>query len=284
MSRLRRQKNNSDKKKSNSDYSDILSRIQDIEDVEDYVKQVTYGRSGTGKTTYSATWPKPILHIDIREKGTKSIKKIPGVKTILAMEWDDIEKIYWMLESSKHEFKTVTLDNVTGLQELAIREALKREGREGETPYKNTYGTAASLMKTWLINYRDLPMHVHFIAQDRIMGADEEEGGDQLTPEVGPRVMPSVATILNAAVDIIGQTYLYEVTKKIKGEIKRVVEYRLRLGPHAYYTTKIRVPRGVKVPEYIVDPTFEKVVAVMEGQIPSDDKSQSSTKLKRKNK
>lgn len=281
MSRLRPQRSK-DKKKSNSDYSDILGRIQDIEDVEDYVKQVTYGRSGTGKTTFSATWPKPILHVDIREKGTKSIKKVPGVKTILITEWDDFEKIYWMLESGKHDYKTVTLDNVTGLQELAIREALKREGREGETPYKNTYGTAASLMKTWLINYRDLPMHVHFIAQDRVIGADEEEGGDQLTPEVGPRMMPSVVTILNAAVDVIGQTYLSEATKKVNGEIKRVVEYRLRLGPHAYYTTKIRVPRGVKVPEYLIDPTFEKVVEVMEGQSPSGDKPQGSTKLKRK--
>jgi hypothetical protein len=77
--------------------------------------------------------------------------------------------------------------------------------------------------------------------------------------------MPSVASFLNGAVKIIGNTYIRE-RHEIKDKRKvRSVEYGMRLGPHAYYTTKVRSPVGVAVPDAIVDPTYEKLLAIMRG-------------------
>jgi hypothetical protein len=167
------------------------------------------------------------------------------------------------------KFKTVILDTVSMMQDLALSHILEGSNREvGALLHKKDWGEASSLLKTWLMNFRDLKMNVVFIAQDRVsQGEEESEDSDgQILPEVGPRLMPSVASTLNAAVSIIGNTFVQEKIKKIKTEEKKIIErreinYCLRIGPHAYYATKIRKPKAIEVPSYIKDPTYEKLVA-----------------------
>ena len=49
-----------------------------------------YGRSGTGKTTLAGTFPKPVLVLDINDKGVGSIA---DVKDVYVMEIESIEDI-----------------------------------------------------------------------------------------------------------------------------------------------------------------------------------------------
>ena len=118
---------------------------------------------------------------------------------------------------------------------------------------------------------RNLPVESVFICQERIfgMGDEEDDGLGQLEPEVGPKLMPSVKNDLNASVSIIGNTFIrLKLTKeKVDGKIKRTAEkqYCLRVGPNQVYTTKIRKPKGIEAPDYIVDPTFRKIKAIMKG-------------------
>ena len=105
-------------------------------------------------------------------------------------------------------------------------------------------------------------------------------------PSVGPRLMPSVASALNAAVKIIGNTMIREqVEKKAGGKVKRTVSYCLRIGPHAYYATKIRQPKGSYVPDILEDPSYNALVSLMKGKLkpPAPEPEASVTKrLKRK--
>jgi hypothetical protein len=41
-----------------------------------------YGRSGTGKTTLSASWPKPILYLNIKDNGTDSISDVEDIDVV----------------------------------------------------------------------------------------------------------------------------------------------------------------------------------------------------------
>lgn len=227
---------------------------------------LAWGRPGTGKTTFGATFPGPILLLDIREKGTDSVSNVKGLKVGSIEEWSQFEEVYWYLAKGEHDFKTVIIDQVSQLQDLAMAQAKKELG-ETRDPRK-IFGEAGSLMKTWLLNYRDLNelgIHVVFLAHDRVSKADEGAGDDQLEPEVGPRVMPSVASFLNGLVKIIGNTYINEAFSIVNKRKVRSVEYGMRLGPHAYYTTKVRSPVGIASPESIVNPTFEKLLAIMRG-------------------
>lgn len=143
---------------------------------------------------------------------------------------------------------------------------MHEEGKEVMS--QRLWGVVSGLMKTWLLNYRDLieeGINVAFLAHDRVSKGDSDEDEDTLDPQVGPRLMPSVAGTINGAVKVIGNTFVREVFGE-GGE--RSVEYCMRLGPHAYYTTKIRNPLGTVVPESIVNPTYESIMKLMaEGEV-----------------
>ena len=88
--------------------------------------------------------------------------------------WDDFEMTYWWLKKHPNAYDSVAVDTLTQLQQLAIRKILEdkskdpdRAGDFGAMTMKE-WGAVASLMKTWIVNFRDLPMQVLFIAQDQI--------------------------------------------------------------------------------------------------------------------
>lgn len=231
---------------------------------------LAYGRSGTGKTTFASSFPKPLLLLDIKEKGTDSISNVKDVQVAKIEDWHQIEDVYWYLDRGKHGFKTVVLDQMTALQDLAMRKVMKDEGKEeGDHTSKRIFGMVSGLMKTWIEHYRDLidrDVHVVFLAHDRVTTSDDDTAGDErIDPSVGARMMPSAASFLNGAVKIIGNTFIRENYTIENRRKVRSVEYCMRIGPHAYYTTKTRSPVGVTAPEVIVDPTYDKLVAVMEG-------------------
>lgn len=238
-----------------------LSRIKAVADLPTHLKILTYGRSGTGKTTILATAPKPLLLIDVRDKGTVSIKSTPDVFVLEISSWTDFEDAYWYLEGAgKEKFKSVAVDTVTQLQDYAIEEALKDD--EGGAMTMKRWGEVSSAMKQWITLYRDLPMNVIFTAQDRVTEREGEFDDGVIEPEVGPYVMPSVAKTLCAAVDVIGNTFIREREVKAPGKdgketSKLVTEFCMRVGPNARYITKLRRPSNVKpAPKVIVNPTF----------------------------
>ena len=258
-------------KTNNSKFADLEKRITPVADLGLVVAACFYGRAGTGKTTLACSFPGPILILDIREKGTDSVSDLENVDMLPVEDWGDIEKVYWYLKSNPTKYKTVIWDAVSAAQDYALIEALEKHGKsEGDQLSKRDFGVAGGLMKTWITNYRDLVedgINVVFLAHDRTTDGQDGEDGE-LTPSVGPRLMPSVASALNAAVKMIGNTFIREVTeKKPGGKLKRTVSYCMRLGPHAYYATKIRQPKGSYVPEILEDPSYNDLVSLMKGQL-----------------
>lgn len=259
------------KNRDSADYSDIARKIKPVETLPFNLTMVTYGRPGTGKTTFAATFPRPALLLNVKEDGTDSISDVKGVDTVRINTWDEFEQTYWYLKSGKTKYKTVIIDAVTQLQELCIEKY--REGRpEDEVLSQRIWGQVSGAMKKWLVDYRDLVNGsgveaVNFICHDRVHDT-EDSGGGQLDPEVGPRLMPSVAGHLCGAVKVIGYTFIKELKQKdpTKKSKKTEVEYRMRLGPHPYYTTKVRQPKSSFTPDSIVNPSYDKIVRIMKGQ------------------
>ena len=243
--------------------------IHPVSQLPQVLSVMAYGRSGTGKTTFASTFPKPILLLDVREKGTDSVSNVPQLDVGEINDWEAFEAMYWYLAQEKHKYKTVVVDQITQLQDLAIVKAMKDDGKDPkESISKRNWGQGAGLMKTWLLNYRDLidnGMHVVFLAHDRMTSGEDDSGEDQIDPSVGARLMPSVASFVNGMVKIIGNTFIRETyTIENKRKIKSV-EYAMRIGAHAYFTAKARSPVGFTVPASIVNPSFDHLVSVMQG-------------------
>jgi len=250
-----------------TDYSEVIKRIKSVdEELLSKMTAVFWGRTGTGKTTLLSTFPKPILILDMREEGTDSVANLgKDVKVIVIQDWNEIEQIYWYLKGGKHGFKTIGWDTVSQSQDLCIREVMRKSGKKpGDHMSEGTWGTVSSKLKYWLLEYRDLPMNVVFNAHDRVNKVDEDE--EQLIPEVGPQVIPSVAKTMTGAVKVIGHTFIKEVTKKTSKGLEVYNEYRLRISPHSIYQARIRKPMGAYAPSTIKDPTYEKLVKIMKGE------------------
>lgn len=237
---------------------------------------VFYGKSGTGKTTIAATFPTPILLLDCKDEGEDSIADVEGVDVKEVTCAEDIDDIYWFLKKNPKRYKTVVFDTMSGLQQILVEEVVgdkagKKNAGDWGTMRKQDWGDIASLMKRWVIDFRDLPVEMVFIAQDRVFnGGDEGDDNEELAPEVGPRVMPSVASALNAAVSVIANTFIRIrfVKKKVDGKEKEIkkVEYCLRVGPNPVYITKIRKPKDVAAPEVIVNATYQDIIDVITGE------------------
>ncbi len=255
--------------------SSLESRIVPVGKMSDYWLSIAvYGRSGTGKTTFAGTAPKPLLILDVNDRGTISVKGQPETYVLSIEKWEDFEEAYWYLKSGNHNFQSVVIDTLTQLQDLAIRQVVGNESSDTVIS-RRAWGTVSALMKTWVLNFRDLPLCKIFICQDRITTTSDDENDtdpEMIAPEVGPALSPSVARTLNAAVDVIGQTFIRErlttvKTKKGGEKPKVVVEYCMRIGPHARYLTKIRRAKpGTKLPPIVGDPTFDKILKLVKGE------------------
>ena len=165
---------------------------------------------------------------------------------------------------------------------------MEEDGKTNEIVTKRQWGSAAGKLKTWIINYRDLvdrDLNVVFLAHDRVNEGDEGEDGE-LTPTVGPRLMPSVASIMTASVKLIGNTFIRETHEKLEGgKMKRNVVYCMRIGPHAYYETKIRQPKGSFTPDIIENPDYNVMVSLMKGEFKPEPKQEpANRKLLKKGK
>lgn len=261
----------------------IIKKIKPVKKTSGGLKAVLYGKAGSGKTTLACTFPGPALILDVKEKGTDSVLDVKGLKVIQVDEWDEVQDVYWMLKKSDHPFKTVIWDTVSQVQDLYIIELLQESNRDVDNPggwgtmTKKMWGEVSNKLKAEIVNWRDLDMNVVFIAHDRVFvpGGDDEERdeSEEILPSVGPRVMPSVADVLNAAVGVIGNCFVRQHIKprrKLKsGKIikeKRRIEYCLRIGPNAIYATKMRKPRKIMLPDILVDPTYKSIVDLSEGK------------------
>jgi AAA domain len=210
-----------------------------------YLKLLVYGQNGKGKTRFGASADKVLL-IDCNEKGTLSIRNFPA-QVYKVETWTDIDLAYWLLHSGQHDFETVVLDTVTSLSQLCMRFILGDESsrdptRDPNMPSKREWGKLGELMRTIILNFRNLPMNVVFLAQER-RGFTDDDAED--APEVFPEVSPSVRTTLTSSVDIIGRVFVKEVVTSKGGKKVAEPSYRMLIGPSERYVTKDRSESGL---------------------------------------
>lgn len=240
----------------------VKRRIVPVSQAEQFVKVLVYGVNGAGKTRFAATAPKPLI-IDINEKGTDSVKDYPGVDVFHAKTWADVVYAFWFLHEGGHGYDSVVIDNLTSLQNMCMRHVLKENSdrdpnKDPTTPTQRDWGKLAELLKPRILDFRNLDMHVIFIAQERILKDKNEEGEDSVDSVHVPDMSPGSRGVAMGAVGVIGRIYQRELTTTVKGKEKSVWEPRMLVGPHESYITKDRTGNLGRI---VRNPTVPKIIA-----------------------
>lgn len=140
------------------------------------IKAVVYAGPGSGKTTFGGTCPKPIFAS--AEGGLLSIAHLaPAYAEIKTLQ--DLAELLAFLRKGGHGFESVVIDSITEISEIIKADIEKRTGKAMQI---QDFGTLAKKIRDILRGFRDLDMHVLFIAQEK-----NEKDGDKIE-----RVMPSL--------------------------------------------------------------------------------------------
>lgn len=264
----------------------VIDRIEQLEHMDvGGVKLNVYGRSGTGKTTFAATFPKPILWIvcsgsgkpgELRSIDTPEYRKT--IKQVVLENPTEVHELVAHCKANEDKYKTVVLDHASGLQDLTLKSILGLDELPPQLSWglatQQQYGQLALQMKEMLRALLDLPQHVVIIAQERDFNTDNDN--QLLMPYVASALSPSIVGWLQPACDYICQTFIRGRTEEQTVKIgkttsimnKRIggVDFCLRTAPHDVFTTKFRVPKGRELPPEIIDPDFNKLMKVINGK------------------
>jgi hypothetical protein len=245
-----------------SDISLVKAKMIKASDIQTEFKACFYGRNKVGKTRLACSSGLDTFLIDCNEKGTDSVRGNSNVTVYPMTKYDDLDPAYWYLKSSNHPHKVVVIDTISMLATIGMKWVLKDDldrdlDRDPLTPDKRSWGKLGEAMKETILRFRNLPMHVIFLAQEKTTTSDDDDGGTVI--EVHPELSPAPRSTLLSAVGTIGRLYIKEVERNEK----TVMERRLLLGAHPKYVSGTRFSEELKYVE--INPTLDKILAKING-------------------
>lgn len=168
------------------------------------IKAVIYGGSWSWKTSFGGTCPNPIFAS--AEGWLLSIAHInPDYVEIKSLE--DLSGLLTYLKTQPHEYKTVIIDSITEISEIIKADIQKRSGKMME---QRDWWTLAKKIRDILVGFRNLDMHVLFIAQEKV-----EKDGDQVIKTV-PSLNGKAADEIAYFMDIVGYLMIDSSTNERK--------------------------------------------------------------------
>lgn len=237
----------------------MLKSAVDISKLGQCQLWVIYGKSNSGKTWVSSTFPKPLLYIGIGDDGSNTIASVSGIKGIQIHSVAELKSLAEeLLEDTR--YRTVVVDTFSLLtNEWTDEKVIKKSKRMTQ-----------QLWGDLKIDTEELIKYMHLVAEKKIVvltcheSTDSIEGlEDEITPDVRPSVTKGARTYLEGMAN-----YGIHTTKIIK-EIQKgattqeVVRYAADVGPNPYYWTKMQINPAIKLPKRMINPTYDKLMQVL---------------------
>lgn len=216
------------------------------------LKALFYGPPGSGKTVLGATAPTPLV-LDF-EDGSMSIREAK-VDLYPIRKWEDVTDAWYTLATEGHSWKSVVIDTVSMMQEVASRETKLLSDFTAGTDPRHSYGKISAIMKDIIWKFALLPMNVIFLAQMRIEDVEPGDKPEEGTYPLLPDVTPSIYKVLAAAPDVIGRTFV----RNTPGG----VIYGVSFGPDSRSVAK---QRALGLPAEVSNLTIPKLIEKIGGK------------------
>jgi hypothetical protein len=162
--------------------------IISLEDEDEKVNLLIYGRSGAGKTVFCGSADN-VLFIAPEDDGTISAKRQGSkAKKWPVQSWDDFIEAYdWLYENPDHGFDVIVIDSLTHMQQMLLRKILndvveENKSRDMDIPAIQDHQKWQNMFKRYILMVNALPVNVVWTALVR--NETNEEGVEFLTPDV----------------------------------------------------------------------------------------------------
>lgn len=233
-------------------------QIVAMSNADESMNWLIYGNSGVGKTVMGGS-PDGCL-ILATEAGTISAKRTGSTAEVWPIEkWEDLlEALSWLKRGGWRQYRWVTIDSITEMQDLAKRWILETQNginpdRDIDIPQLQDHQKWQNMMKRLVKDFCKLKCNVLFTALP--MNVETQEGDEMVMPmlEGGKGKISQYMCGCMSAVACLRQA-------KVKRDGKVVEVRRLHLDYKAPYFAKNRYG----LPSYLDDtsmPEIEKLVA-----------------------
>ena len=244
-------------------------KIEKLIDRPEHLKVLAYGESGVGKTVFAASAPRPILWLE-SEGGTQSIGNKTDIDIARVTNLDSYREALVYLQANPGKYQTVVLDSFSESMAAVLSEIMGRvvqldEARDEYSPNFPEWQKLTGVGREIARAFRDLPMNVVITALAR-EDKDDLTGKIKVRPKMTPALADDLPTFMDAVI------YLYAATVK-KGEVDKdgvtpdddgatIVRNGL-IRPTGKYAAKVRAPKGSNPTDFIADPDFAKVAAIV---------------------
>lgn len=239
-----------------------LSQAVDISELGQRNLWVPWGKSGTGKTKFVSTFPKPMLYIRIGDDGSNTIANVEGIKAIHAESLEQLKEIGKELLKDR-KFKSVAVDTFSMITNVWIDQNIVQKKKKMT---QQSWGDLKVETEELIKIFHEVAM-THIVALTCHESNDTIEGmEDEIIPDFRPNTTKGARTYLEGMANYgIHMAKMKKTLVTEKGE-KEVVRYVGHLGANSYYWTKLQIDPSIKVPESMVNPTYDKIMKLINGE------------------
>lgn len=241
----------------------VIDKAVDISELGQRQLWVLWGKSGTGKTEVGSTFPKPMLYIQVGDDGSNTIANKEGIRALRVDSIEELKTIGKELLKDK-KYKSVFVDTFSMVTNIWIdANAVQKKKKMTQQMWGDLKIDTEELIK---IFHKVALNHIVILSchesNDSIEGME-----DEILPDIRPSVTKGGRTYLEGMANYgIHTTKLKKtITNKKTGEEKEVVKYAAHLGANPYYWTKLQIDSSITVPEIVFNPTYDKLLEIIQG-------------------
>lgn len=247
----------------------VLEDAVDIAELGQSNLWVIYGKSGSGKTAISSTFPKPMLYLRVGDDGSNTIAKVDGIKAIPVSDGDSLKNYLKELTSMKKlPFKSVVIDTFSMITNVWIETnvTLKKKKMTQQMWGDLKQETEETIKLAHLLSQRCAVILTCHETTDSIEGMEEE-----ILPDVRASVTKGARTYLEGMANYGIHTTKISKERSVDGEVKEEIKFAIHLGANPYYWTKAQIDPSIKLPKLMINPTYRKIMKLINNETKKED-------------
>lgn len=238
-----------------------LAQAVDISELGQRNLWVPWGKSGTGKTKFVASLPKSLLYIRVGDDGSNTIANVDGIKAIHAETLEQLKEIGEELKKDK-KFASVAVDTFSMITNVWIDQNITQKKKKMT---QQAWGDLKVETEELIKIFHEVAA-THIVALTCHESNDSIEGmEDEIIPDFRPNTTKGARTYLEGMANYGIHMAKMKKTVIKDGVEKEVVRYVGHLGANSYYWTKLQIDPDIKVPEAVVNPTYDKIMKIING-------------------